>query len=139
MENTMLKKLTLIVVLAGLSWAVPAVAQDTVGNRMVAAEKYADTVDFNKMFEGMIVEMARNIPSNKRKSFVREMRQSMNAQRVRNIAINSMVQVFTVDELNLLAQFYGSPTGKSIMKKFPEYTGVLMPMLNAEIARAAKK
>jgi hypothetical protein len=135
----MLKKLTLMLVLAGLAWAAPASAQDTVGNRLVAAEKYADTTDISQMMNAAINEMAKNVPSKDRKEFIRYMRNGMNIPKLRNLIINAMVQVFSVDELNLLAQFYGSPTGKSIMKKFPEYMGVMMPMLQAELARVAKK
>jgi hypothetical protein len=50
--------------------------------------------------------------------------------------LNAMVKNFTADELNALADFYGSPVGKSAMAKFPGYLGDVMPGLLAEMRRA---
>ncbi len=134
-----MKKLPLIIVFAGFTWAIPVYAQDTTGNRMVAAEKYIDSVDIGQMINGAIAQMAQNLSSDKRQAFARDAQKGLDIQRLRNLMINSMVQVFTVDELNLLAEFYGSGTGKSIMKKFPEYMSIAMPMIQAELKRAVGK
>jgi hypothetical protein len=38
-----------------------------------------------------------------------------------------------------LADFYGSPVGKSAMKKFGAYMADIMPVVQAEIMKAAAK
>ena len=54
-----------------------------------------------------------------------------------SVMLNAMVKNFTADELNALADFYGSPVGKSAMAKFPSYMGDVMPGILAEMRRAA--
>jgi hypothetical protein len=50
-----------------------------------------------------------------------------------------MVKHFTTDELKAPADFYGSPVGKSAMQKFGAYMADLMPVMQAEITKAAAK
>lgn len=52
---------------------------------------------------------------------------------------DAMVKNFTADELKALADFYGSPVGKSAMKKFGVYQADVMPNIQAEIAKAQTK
>jgi hypothetical protein len=49
------------------------------------------------------------------------------------------VKHFTADELSALADFCGSPAGKSALKKFGPYMGDLMPAIKNETLKAAKK
>jgi hypothetical protein len=50
-----------------------------------------------------------------------------------------LVKYFTPDELEALADFYGSPVGKSAMQKFPSYMAAMMPTLEREIRRAQER
>jgi hypothetical protein len=52
---------------------------------------------------------------------------------------DAMVKHFTTEELKALADFYGSPVGKSAMKKFGSYMADVMPALQAEIMKAQAK
>jgi hypothetical protein len=47
-----------------------------------------------------------------------------------------MVKIFTAQELNALADFYGSPVGKSAMGKFGIYMAEVMPALQQELIQA---
>jgi hypothetical protein len=51
---------------------------------------------------------------------------------------DSMVKNFTIEE-KALADFYGSPVGKSAMQKFGAYMADIMPVVQAEIMKAAAK
>ncbi len=53
--------------------------------------------------------------------------------------IDSMVKHFTTEELKALADFYGSPVGKSAMQKFGAYMADIMPAIEAEIMKAQAK
>ena len=46
---------------------------------------------------------------------------------------------FTTDELKALADFYGSPVGKSAMQKFGAYMADVMPAMQAEMLKAQAK
>lgn len=53
--------------------------------------------------------------------------------------LEGLVKYFTTDELKALADFYGSPVGKSAMQKFPSYMAALMPTLERETRRAQER
>jgi hypothetical protein len=52
---------------------------------------------------------------------------------------DSMVKHFTTEELKALADFYGSPVGKSAMQKFGAYMVDIMPTMQSEIMKAQVK
>ena len=52
---------------------------------------------------------------------------------------DAMVKHFTTEELKALADFYGSPVGKSAMQKFGAYMSDLMPTIQAEMMKAQAK
>jgi hypothetical protein len=127
-----------LLALAVLIGSTPGFAQDTIATRLTAAERYAAVADLEAMLRGAIPEVAASFPPDQRAAFIAFMTRSVDAARFRTLALNSMVQVFTTDELNALADFYGSPTGRAILKKFPQYMGVVMPLIRTELARAAQ-
>ena len=51
----------------------------------------------------------------------------------------SLIKHFTADELKALADFYGSPVGKSAMKKFGAYMADVMPAIQTEMMKAQAK
>jgi hypothetical protein len=52
---------------------------------------------------------------------------------------DAMAKHFTTEELKALADFYGSPVGKSAMQKFGAYMADLMPIIQAEMIKAQAK
>ena len=113
-------------------------AQDTSGNRLEAAYRYVRTSDVLKMMNEIVEQFALNLPENRREAFIQFMSESLDIQMLESVMVTSMVQHFTVNELNALADFYGSPEGVSIMKKFPAYMATAMPMLQSIVIDAAK-
>ena len=120
------------------AFTLSAQAQDTSGNRLAAAYRYAKVADIPKMINDMIQQMALNYPENTRQSFIQFM-STMDILRVETVMISAMAQHFTVDELEMLEDFYGSPIGKSVMKKMPEYMATVMPSLQAMMIEHALK
>jgi hypothetical protein len=53
-------------------------------------------------------------------------------------ATEAMVKHFTVREINALADFHGSPEGRSVMKMFGAYMAEVMPATQREVERALK-
>ena len=117
---------------------LPAQAQDTAGNRLAAAYRYAKVADVSKLVSDMIQQIALNYPEDKRQRFIQFMN-TMDVLRLETIMVSAMAQHFTVDELELLADFYGSPIGKSVMKKMPQYMATVMPSIEAILIEQASK
>jgi hypothetical protein len=78
-------------------------------------------------------------PGTGQKAFVAYMQRSTDTNRLHNLLINSTIEVFTTDELSALADFYGSPIGKSILQKFPKFMGTVMPTIQQELMGQAQR
>jgi len=91
------------------------------------------------MFEDMAEQMAKNMPPNEHAEFKAILMKHLNIEAVTQAMKDSLVKNFTADELKALADFYGSPVGKSAMKKFGTYMADVMPSVQAEILKAQAK
>ena len=67
------------------------------------------------------------------------MTKELDVTKLSNAMRNSMVARFTVGEIDALADFYGSPEGKSVMKKLGLYMADVMPVIEAETMRAVER
>jgi hypothetical protein len=88
------------------------------------------------MMRDTIVETAKNLPEKVRGAYVSLMNKHIRVEILERAALASMAKHFTVDELNALADFYGSNEGRSAMKKFGAYMGDVMPVIQQEMGRA---
>ncbi len=114
-------------------------AQDSSADRQAAAARYMSVVPMSKMLEDSFAELAKQQPPDKRAGFIAKMKQTVRADALERIALDSMIKTFTADELNALADFYGSKPGRSAMQKFGIYMGHIMPAIQAEIQRAVQQ
>lgn len=112
---------------------------DTHGNRLAAARGYLEIVSMKDMMRDTIVESAKNLPENIRPSYVQWMTKTVRVEVLESTALASMAQHFTVKELKALAAFYGSPEGRSAMKKFGPYMADVMPVIQQEMLRAQQQ
>ena len=78
-------------------------------------------VPMSKMLEDSYAEIAKKLPQDKRARIIAKMKQNVRVDVVERIAIDSMVKTFTAEELNALADFYGSKPGRSATQKFGIY------------------
>jgi hypothetical protein len=56
-------------------------------------------------------------------------------EQLRLATITAMVDVFTLEEIQALASFYGSETGRSVMSKMGHFSRSLMPSLQKELEK----
>ena len=131
----------LLVLLASslTSTSIAADIPDTHGNRLAAARSYLEVVSMKDMMRDMIAESAKNLPENIRPSYVQYMTKAVRVEVLESTALASMAQHFTVRELKALAAFYGSPVGRSGMKKFGAYMADVMPAIQQEMLRAQQQ
>ena len=136
---TMNQKLFVLLILTLCTWSPVFSAPDTPETRRKEAERYLQVSPPKALFEDMADKMAANIPADQRDQFKKLMTTEVDVAALSKAMIDAMVKNFTTEELKALADFYGSPVGKSAMKKFGAYMADIMPVVQAEIMKAASK
>src|SRR5213595_4081930 len=131
--------LTLTILTLFISCGLAFSAPDTPETRRHEAERYLQATPPKALFEDMADKMAENLPPDQREQFKKMMTTQVDIAALTKAMIDSMVKNFTTDELKALADFYGSPVGKSAMQKFGAYMADIMPVMQAEIMKAAAK
>jgi len=138
-SRTMKQKLLLLFVLTFFAWSPVFSAPDTPETRRREAERYLQVSPPKALFEDMADKIAANLPPDQREQFKRMMTADLDIAALSKAMTDAMVKHFTTDELKALADFYGSPVGKSAMQKFGTYMADIMPVMQAEIMKAAAK
>lgn len=114
-------------------------ATDTPDTRRREAERYLQVNPPKAMFADMADKMAANLPPDQREQFKRTLTADLDVATLSKAMTDAMVKHFTTEELKALADFYGSPVGKSAMQKFGAYMADMMPILYAEVLKAQAK
>jgi len=135
----MKQKLVLLLLLTLSAWSPVFSAADTPETRRKEAERYLQVSPPKALFEDMADKMAANIPADQREQFKKIMTTDVDIAALSKAMTDAMVKNFTTEELKALADFYGSPVGKSAMQKFGAYMADIMPVVQAEIMKAATK
>jgi len=109
---------------------VPALAlDDTPANRAEQADNYLRAVPAQSLMQDMTTKIAAQIPEGQRPIFITMMSKNLDVNELTDLMRASMIKSFTADELKALADFYGSPVGKSAMSKMGDYMADAMPRL----------
>ncbi len=125
-------------VFASIASAIIA-APDTPETLRQEAERYLQATPPKALFEDMADKIAVNLPLDQRAQFKTTLTSNLDVPTITKAMIDAMIKHFTTEELKALADFYGSPVGKSAMKKFGAYTADLMPTIQAQIMKAQAK
>jgi hypothetical protein len=136
---TMKQKLVVLLLLTLFAWFPLFSAADTPETRRKEAERYLQVSPPKALFEDMADKMAETVPADQREQFKKVMTTQVDIAALSKAMVDAMVKNFTTDELKALADFYGSPVGKSAMQKFGAYMADIMPVVQAEIMKAAGK
>lgn len=123
-----------------LSCACPALAiEDTPENRYKQIERYMEVVPPREMLNDITKNLSRNYPPNQRYQFRTILMSHVNIDTLVKAMNESMAKHFTAAEIKALADFYSTDAGQSAMKKMGVYMADVMPVVQAEVARAFKK
>ena len=116
-----------LVVLGATVAAAQSNPPDTMDNRRMLAQHYAD-VTMPVMLEDVKEGTTKNIPAGPQRDRVRKLlNEVLTIETLEEIAIPAMVRHFTVEELSALIEFYQSPVGNSILRKFGAFTADIQP------------
>jgi len=119
---------------------VPILAlEDTKANREQQAARYLQATPPKEMFQDVAEQVAKTMPADQRDEFKTLLLKHLDIDALTKVMKQAMIKNFTADELKALADFYGSPIGKSAMKKFGTYMADVMPAIQAEMMKAQQK
>lgn len=109
---------------------------DNPENRIVVAKRYLEVMPPKEMLQGMANRVVARLPENNRKAFMDVMSSQEIEKAAYKFTLDGLVKHFTVDELNAMVAFYGSPAGQAAYKKFSPYMGEIMPQIQQEVKKA---
>ena len=138
-SRTMKEKVLVLLVVTVCAWSPVFGAPDTPETRRKEAERYLQVSPPKALFEDMADKMAETLPADQRDQFKKVMTTQIDIPALSKAMTDAMVKDFTTEELKALADFYGSPVGKSAMKKFGAYMADITPVVQTEIVKAAAK
>lgn len=132
---------TVLVALVLLAAAPAALAQtaDTPENRLAAAGRYAATFDFSEMLTQSFQAVAQSLPPDQRDEFIRQASAMFDFDELTEFMKKTMAATFTVGELDKLADFYGTPEGKSIARKMPQMMSIVAPYMQQQTIKAIQR
>lgn len=110
--------------------------EDTPQNREQQVDRYLQSTPPQAVFNDMMEKISQSMPPEQRTTFVSLMTKQIDFNALTQAMRAAMTKIFTADELSALADFYGSPIGKSAMSKMGDYMAELMPVMSAEMAKA---
>ena len=135
----MRKQIIIVAVTLFTSSAFVYCATDTPETGHHEADRYLQAIPPKGLFEDMADKMATNLPADQRQQFKQMITKELDIAALSKAMTDAMVKHFTTEELKALADFYGSPVGKSAMQKFGAYMADLMPIIQAEMMKAQAK
>jgi hypothetical protein len=135
--RTILTGLSLLLAMNGACGI--AVAQtDTPEERAKAVERYFQETSMRDMMTGMVKEVSKQIPPDKRDAFETLLLRNLRLEVVEAAAKESLAKHLTLAEINVFVEFVQRPEGKSALEKMKYYMADLMPVIQQEMLRAIK-
>jgi hypothetical protein len=129
----------LVVLLCNGGWQTLHAIDDTAPNREAAAGRYLQVASLTDLMADVSEKTAVIVPEAERPRFKAALTKELDMPTLTAAMRSSLVRIFTADELEAMAQFYGSPAGKSILRKFGTYMADIMPTIQTEVIRAANR
>jgi hypothetical protein len=131
-------KIILILLFALLTFPVWAL-DDTMANREQEADRYLAARPTKEVLENSVDLATKNMLPQRREAYKTLYFKYLDIDAVTKDMKDSMVTDFTADELKALADFCGTPAGKSAMNKMAAYQMDVLPKLKTELQKAEEK
>ena len=110
---------------------------DNPANRATQADRYLQAAPPKELFADMTKKIAASVPAGpQRDQMMKMFTTGIDMDAMTKAMKDSLVKHFTAEELKALADFYGSPVGKSAMSKMGDYTADLMPVMQQQMLKA---
>ena len=109
---------------------------DTPENRTMLAKRYLNFAPPGELMHSAADIAVKSFPEPDRKIFLDVMYSKALEETIYRFELDKMVNKFTVDELQALVTYYGSPQGKSAQEKLGSLTMEVMTQLQQEVKKA---
>ena len=76
--------------------------------KLAAAKRYLATTPMPTMVNDLATKMAAHIPADQRDNFTKTMNEEVDIKLLESAALEALVETFTLEELNAIADFYSS-------------------------------
>jgi len=130
--------LTLAILMAA-SFTTLAQTPDTPANRQAAAEQYVNESGLQQVIVESAKIVANGFTPQERSTVLRNYVKYLNKDQIRTAMASAMARRFTLDEIQAIRKFAGSPVGASIMSKLGAYSGDISPAIESASADALGK
>lgn len=113
---------------AGTGWA-----QDTAGNDNDLAKRVELAREMHKIrsarmqVQEAVDQVSRNLPPLERDRFIKMVERAFDYEALETLSMDTMVELFTVQELQKMVDYFGSAEARSIEKKLPVYQEKIQP------------
>ena len=117
-------------VLALLGFVPMAIAQDVTADtakKIELAKKMHEIRPAKAQVDEALDQVGRNLPPMERDKFLKMVEGAFDYAKLEKLSIDTMVELFTVAELEKMVEYFGSPEAKSIATKLPEYQKKIQP------------
>ena len=116
----------------------PAPAQvlaDTPENRHAQAQRYLLANPPRQLFAEMAKNLVANLPAAQRDKVTAIFTTDLDVDAVTRGMEDVLVKRFTAEELQGMADFYGSPVGKAVTSKMAAYSSDLIPLVQEQLRK----
>jgi len=128
-----MKKVLFATVAISLVLSCTAYAADDTEARTKAAELCLKASPPEDLVNQMLDGIAKNPRAQMTPADEASIKASIDFKVLHKAMLDAMVKDFTADELKMMATFYGSPEGQSIMKKMPGYMNDIKPVMMQQV------
>ncbi|MCB1681343.1 MAG: hypothetical protein H6858_00840 [Rhodospirillales bacterium] len=117
----------------------PSVKQDpaTLKKRVELAQEMHNIRPTSEQVESAIKRASQSVPLEERESFIAAMTSVLNYKAIERISVDAMAEVYTVDELQAMVDYYSKPEAKSASSvKSKKWSAVVNDEINSVIDKA---
>lgn len=108
--------------------------------RLELSQKMHEIQPASRQIEVAVNRVALRLPETERAKFKDSIMTAIDTQRLEELSIKTMADIFTKDELDAMVGYFAAPEAASISEKMPLYQDVIQPeitkMLDAAIMKA---
>lgn len=104
--------------------------------KVAAAQRYLQNIDLDHSFENIYVALLERLPGEAGAAVIATMRENVRMDRVKDMVVETLLNHYTLEELEALADFYSSDVGRSISRKLPAYLEDVNMAIQQEAERA---
>lgn len=108
---------------------------EQLAHKVELAKKMHQIRPTSEQIDAAIKQVAGRLPEAQRKGFIDTMSESLNYNAVERISIDAMVEVFTLQELESMVEYYSKPEAITASDKMADWAKIVQP----EIARLIDK